>query len=371
MSIKARRGRRESCGAPEGDGVGAGRPAGSPAGDPAGRTGGELPTRRRGDGLELAVGHGVQGVGVDRRHAAQVAREGPAPVVARLVRHQDDGVRAEAVGHPERAEHVLPPAGGLEPQIAHALEDADALVVEDDLVDVAVRVPDRPEVPLAHDLAVVAHGARLVDDEHDVRLLGHGRDRRLDGLGHGLERDADLVAGLDAVGPDDRLALELQALVAVVPLIATHLAVAVALGELAAPGVGAGHELRPVEQEQGLAAHAVGIRDVVEAVTPTHRVHLVRRLGRRLDHLCAHRLPVPEGPEDQEEGEGDEGDGDEGGDEGVGAEGLGALGLGVGLDLLGHGFPDGCRGRPPKSSRTTRRDLKETLFYTMKTSFCQ
>ncbi len=138
---------------------------------------------------------------------------GPVPVVAGLVRHQDDGLGAGLAGLAQGSEGVLEHThreelgsfGGVAPDtIVRVQEDAD---------DLLVLLGGGAQVPLRHDLTVVAHRAGVVDHERDRRL--GVLDDLVDHLGSARHGDYDAVSRLERVRPG-----------VLVPVVAVALAVA-------------------------------------------------------------------------------------------------------------------------------------------------
>ena len=139
----------------------------------------------------------------------------PIPVVARLVGDQHDGVGLGGRGHLEPVASVLEVAGDREGHFAGALELADVPVgIEHDGHDILAQLVGGTHVPGTDLRQVVAHGARIVNDDRN-RTPGDGRDHLVHHRVAG-ERNPELVARLQAVEVNHRLAADDDRLVAVV-----------------------------------------------------------------------------------------------------------------------------------------------------------
>lgn len=205
----------------------------------------------------------AQAVPVDRREGARVA---PLPVVAWLVRDQHDAVRVRVAGGLlKSSERVLRTAGGEELDVPRVAERANLAVrVQVDAADLLAGHVGRREVPLADDLPVVAHAARVVDHDRD-RIRGVLHDG-VDDLGRRRLRDLQDVAGLQRVRP--------RVLVAVVAVPVRALADAVVRIEQ-----GAAHVVQPL-QLRLVGEHEVQPGDVVELGAPSDVEQVVAALDR-------------------------------------------------------------------------------------------
>jgi hypothetical protein len=202
----------------------------------------------------------------------------PLPVVALLVRDQHDAVRVRvARGLTQGTVGVLHRARGEELHAPRRPVRADVAVrVQVDPADLLAGHVGGREVPLPHDLAIVAHAARVVD--HDRDRLGGVLDDGVDDLGSGRLRDLQDVAGLQRVGP--------RILVAVVAVPVRALANAVFVLELRAAQVVQPLQLRFVGEHEVQPGDVVvfGASSDVEQVVSAHD-RVARRVGDgRLGH---------------------------------------------------------------------------------------
>ena len=190
-------------------------------------------------------------MGVDGRECEILE---PVPVVARLVGDEYDGVGLGGGGDLEPVAGVLEVAGDCEGHLAGAFELTDVPVGEkDDGQNVFPYFMAGSHVPGADLSAVVAHTPSVVDHDRD-RATGNCRDHLVhDGMAG--EWDAELVAGLQGVEVDHRLATDDDRLVAVVTLAAPT--VGVTLRELSTTLGVHTRELALVHDRDRLPRHIV------------------------------------------------------------------------------------------------------------------